>query len=193
MAGWLSRLFSRPRPDEPDSDPFEAAGDRPTVEADALDGLLAEIEQAALSIYARHGLPTTPGDYRRGPGEDGWVFLAERLTPDQKFTLALEHPREAGWRFAARNDLGAGDSNIPELVQASAALSGCAWLRARRGAAAAETLAAALRLGALWRDMTHAQALLPDTALTLTAIDKPARARKKAALPSPSSKSDPEP
>ena len=64
MAGWLSRLFSRPRLEEPDSDPFEAAGDRPTVAADALDGLLAEIEQAALSIYARHGLPTKHVDAR---------------------------------------------------------------------------------------------------------------------------------
>jgi hypothetical protein len=179
--------------EDPAGDPFAGAGDRPTVEADALDHLLAEIEEAALSVYERHGLPTTPGDYRRGPGEDGWTFLAERLTPDEKFALALEHPREAGWRFAARNDLGAGEASVPELVQASGALSGCAWLRTRRGAAPAETLAAALKLGALWRDMTYADALQPATALTLTPVDKPARARKKSALPSPSSKSDPQP
>lgn len=194
MADWLLRLF-RPRrsPHSAASDPFAAAGDRPAAEADALAALLGEIERAALAVYERHGLPTQPGDYHRAPGADAWTFIGEALTPDQKFALAADHPREAGWRFAARDDLGAAYPETPELIQASGALSGCAWLRARRGVAAAEALASALKLGALWRDIVQYEALLPDTSLTLTAIDKPARARKKAALPSPSSKSDPEP
>jgi hypothetical protein len=194
MASWLSRLFGRRRdPEGAAHDPFIAAADRPTAEADALTALLAQIEGAALAVYERHGLPTRPGHYRWGPNARDWTFIAETLTPDQKFALALDHPREAGWRFAARDDLGAAHPETPELVQASGALSGCAWLRARRGVAAAEALASALKLGALWRDMVQYEALLPGTSLTLTAVDKPARARKKAALPSPSSKSDSKP
>ena len=192
MAGWLSRLFgSRRDPEDAAFDPFAAAGDRPTAQADAFAALLFEVERAALAVYARHGLPIEPGHYHRAPGAEDWSLIAETLTADQKFALAADHPREAGWRFAARDDLGTAYPQTPELVQASGALAGCAWLRAQRGVAATEALASALKLGALWRDMVQHEALLPDTSLTLTPVDRPRRPRKKAALPPPTSESAP--
>ncbi|QBX37274.1 hypothetical protein E4M02_02320 [Brevundimonas sp. S30B] len=194
MAGWLSRLLGSRRADaDPGRDPFIAAQDRAPSEVDAFADLLEEVERAALAVYARHGLPTAQGHYRRAPGAMDWAFIAETLTPEQKFALSADHPREAGWRFGSRDDLGAVHRETPELVQASGALAGCAWLRARRGVAASEALASALKLGALWRDMVQHEALLPDTTLTLRPVDTPRQTRKKAALPSPSPTPDPEP
>lgn len=196
MTGRLSRLFGRRRArDGAAADPFASRPDRPSAEAEAFAALLGEVERAALTVYERHGLPTRPGHYHRAPNARDWTFIAETLTADQKFALALEHPRDAGWRFAARDDLGAAHTETPELVRASGALAGCAWLRARRGSAASEALASALKLGALWRDMVQAETLRPDippqASLPATPVDKPRRTRKKAALPTPPSKSAP--
>ena len=132
-----------------DSDPF-AAPDRP-ARADALSLALSEMEAAATEVYALHGLPTRPGHYERGPRARRWRFIAEHLTPQERFERALAHPREAGWRFARLENLGE-RSNRPDLAAASALLTLAARLRqARHGPLGADDLLTAMELGATWR------------------------------------------
>lgn len=108
---------------------------------------LAEIEAEALRTYARHGLPTRPGHYRRGPRAKAWTWLGETLSPEARWTLALAHPAGRGWRFGALEALGARDDR-PDVARAAQALSDCRVVRdGLNGETTAETIEAALRLG----------------------------------------------
>ena len=99
----------------------------------SVDQRLAAIEAAALRVYAAHGLPTTPGHYRRGPRAKTWTFLGPDLTPAQRFALVLERPPEKGWRYGTLDRLGA-DEPATDLAQAARHLSLCRTLRERRAA-----------------------------------------------------------
>jgi len=105
----------------------------PFSKDDALTKRLAAIEAAALRVYAAHGLPTTPGHYRRGPRAKAWTFLGSDLTPAQRFALVLERPPEKGWRYGTLDRLGA-DETAADLAEAARHLSLCRTLRERRAA-----------------------------------------------------------
>ena len=90
---------------------------------------LAQIEAAALAVYAAHGLPTRPGHYRKGPRARWWTFLAERLSPEDRWAEVLARPPEKGWRHAALVDLGRIDGRT-EPAAASDALTRIGRLRA---------------------------------------------------------------
>lgn len=108
---------------------------------------LAAIEAEALAVYARHGLPTRPGHYRRGPRARRWTWLGETLAPEARWTLALAHPPGRGWRFGALEAVGAGDAR-PEVAEAAQRLADCRRVReGLSGEAGVETVQAALRLG----------------------------------------------
>lgn len=114
---------------------------------DALADRLAAIEARALKVYARHGLPTRPGHYRRGPRAAKWSWLAEDLDPADRWALVLEKQAGSGWRFGTLETLGAGD---PRLAVAAAArdLTDCRLVReGLEGLAGPEAIEAALRLG----------------------------------------------
>ncbi|MBD3836767.1 hypothetical protein [Brevundimonas sp.] len=112
---------------------------------------LSEMEAAAHEVYALHNLPTRPGHYERPPRARRWRFIAEQLTPEQRFQRALDQPRQAGWRFGRLEDLGA-HSNKPDLAAASDLLRLARRLReARDGPLLAEDLLTAMELGAIWR------------------------------------------
>lgn len=154
----LWRLLPRSRRETPQDDPF-STGDRterrPAPERlarqDALSRALSEMEAAAHEVYALHGLPTRPGHYERPPRARRWRFIAEQLTPEQRFQRALDQPRQAGWRFGRLEDLGA-RSNKPDLAAASDLLRLARRLReARDGPLLAEDLLTAMELGAIWR------------------------------------------
>ena len=153
----LWRLLPRSRRETPQDDPFPIdarAEDGRSPEGprqDALSRTLSEMEAAAHEVYALHGLPTRPGHYERAPRARRWRFIAEELTPEERFQRALDQPRQAGWRFARLEDLGA-RSNKPDLAAASDLLRLAARLReARDGPLLAEDLLTAMELGATWR------------------------------------------
>ncbi len=154
----LWRLLSRPRRETPQDDPFPSAArteHRPAAEGparlDALSRALSEMESAAHEVYALHGLPTRPGHYERPPRARRWRFIAEELTPEERFQRALAQPPQAGWRFGRLEDLGA-RSNKADLAAASDLLRLARRLReARDGPLLAEDLLTAMELGAAWR------------------------------------------
>ena len=98
-----------------------------------MDQRLAAIEAAALRVYAAHGLPTTPGHYRRGPRARAWTFLGSDLTPSDRFQLVLERPPEKGWRYGTLDRLGADAADV-DLANAARSLGLCRTLRERRAA-----------------------------------------------------------
>ena len=171
----ISGLLGR-RPDVApaldDVDPFARADDAPPAEPDPLSLALDEIEAGALDIYAKAGLPTQAGHYRHAPDTDGWVLVAARLTPQERFALALEHPPEQGWRFARLEDLGA-RSDREDLRAASRLLGDIARLRAsRREVLTRDHLLTAMELGAAWRALRDAQPIRASR-LSLSVPDAP--------------------
>lgn len=168
MGGWRA-LFGR-RPEAAQAaqpDPF-AEAERLPPEPDALTQRLDEIETAALAVYAEHGLPTRRGHYRKGPRATRWSWVAERLTPQERFELMLARPPEKGWRHGTLEDIGAQERDRPRLIEAARLLAGVARLRARlREGAMGEDIAAALDVGADWRTLNDARALRAASRLTL--------------------------
>ena len=134
-----------PEPSIPD------APSPPPRRRDPLSLALAEMEAAALQVYALHGLPTRPGHYEKPPRARRWRFIAEHLPPSARFQRALEQTPESGWRFARLEDLGA-RSGKPDLAAAADLLGLARRLReAREGALVEEDLLIAMELGAAWR------------------------------------------
>jgi hypothetical protein len=91
---------------------------------------LAAIEAAALAAYAKHGLPTRPGHYRKGPRAKSWTWLGADLSPEERWAEVLARPPERGWRHAALADVGAMDGR-PGPRRASEQLKTVARLRDR--------------------------------------------------------------
>lgn len=133
-----------------DLDPWTATT-RP-ASSDALSILLDEIERDALAAYDRQGLPTRPGHYARAPGDPDWLFVAERMGPEDRWTLLIDHPPDQGWRFATLEDLGRHSTDSETVRIAGRLLAGCRDLRdrSRPGNGPVEPLEAAVRLGAEW-------------------------------------------
>ncbi|MCA0366977.1 MAG: hypothetical protein LCH57_02795 [Proteobacteria bacterium] len=183
MARRLSRwsgLFGRGRAAPPETalaDPFADFEVQP-IEADAVDQALDEIEQEALSIYAAAGLPTRSGHYRRDPEDGQWAFLAARLSPEERFKLALDHPPEEGWRFARLQDLGLRETR-EDVRNAARLLNEIATLRAaRHGPLTRDHLLIAMELGGAWRALRDAQAIR-DSRLSLTPAVPPKTKRTR--------------
>lgn len=124
----------------------------PAVSHD-LDVLLRAIEQTALRLYDRHGLPTTSGHYRSPASEEAWTPLGAQLSADERWTMIQESP-EGQWRYASLETIGA-RSEHPDVRQASAILSACAGLRQRLDGRppTPQDLADSIRLGAAWRTL----------------------------------------
>lgn len=168
-------------------DVFARADERPGEPPGALDLALNEIEAGALEVYEQAGLPTTPGHYRQEPKSDVWTLIGARITPEEKFALAMEHPVEDGWRFARLEDLGA-RSTRSDLRAASGRLNEIAELRAaRRGVLTGDHLLIAMELGGAWRALRDMQALKASR-LTLTPPDLP-EAVETEAKPAPKKRS----
>lgn len=166
--------------------PFDRPVAAESPASDPLEDALAEIETGALEVYARAGLPTGPGHYRKAPDADAWSFIAASLSPEVRFALTLDHPPEQGWRFARLQDLGA-KSDRPDLKAASRLLNDISNLRAaRRGLLTEQHLLIAMELGGAWRALRDSKAVKTPR-LTLTAPTdppkKPRAARDKTAKP----------
>ncbi|WP_278069849.1 hypothetical protein [Brevundimonas sanguinis] len=136
--------------------PAKVAIEPRSADADASRDLLEQIaglERAAATVYARHGLPDQPGQYRRKGDAGSWERLSETMSPADKWSLVQSAPAGEGWRFASLSGLGA-RSDIAEVRQAAAILSACQGLRQRLTAQtpiSPQDLADAIRLGAAWR------------------------------------------
>lgn len=185
MRGDWRALFGR-RPADPraaPADPF-AEAQRLAPEPDALSLRLDEIEATALAVYADHGLPTRRGHYRKGPRAARWSWVAERLSPQERFERVLARPPEKGWRHGSLEDIGAQETGQPRLFEAARLLAGVAELRARlREGAMGQDIAAALDLGSNWRALSEARTLRATNRLTLR--PPASTGRKRAPKPRP--------
>ena len=126
---------------------------------DDLRDLLAEVETAALSVLADHGLPGVPGHYRQTPGSDEWEHLGDDLSPTEKWALLDQRPSD---RYASLEQIGA-RSSIAEVRYASGLLSACKGLRLRLDEGmtlSAQDVADAIRLGVAWRRLGENDASL---------------------------------
>lgn len=135
-----------------------------TDEAAAVDdlrALLQGIEQAALGLYARHGLPTAPGHYRSRAPDVEWEALGTHLSAADRWAM-INDSAESGWRYASLEGLGA-RSEHADARQASAILSACNGLRQRLAGRTitAQDLADSIRLGAAWLSLDAAAASAP--------------------------------
>ncbi len=153
-----------------------------TVQADSTDvaqapniGTLGEIEAAALSVYADHGLPIQRGHYRRGPRARRWEYLGDNLDAARRWDMVLERPSESGWRFAILEDLGR-YAVKPELVAASALLATCRRLRDRRAGKvpgdADDDIECAIQLGVAWQKLQDSRPWRDAARLRLTVPDE---------------------
>ena len=146
--GFLAKIGSEPRvTGDPPAATFEdAEGDE-----DSFDALLRAVEGTALAIYAACGLPTAAGHYARNPQGGAWKFVAESLTPEERFALMQANPPERGWRFGRLADLGRLSAD-PTVVLAGTLLAEVAHIRTvGRAGATSGDLMRAVRLGELWR------------------------------------------
>jgi len=156
-------------------------------EQGAFESLLREVEQEALQIYLRHGLPTQPGQYAKSPKSQAWRFIDAMLSAEERWALLLANP---GWRFSGLEDLGAHHGGPPEVAAAARLLARCRDLRAkvRSGGAllSVDDLEAAIRLGVEWRSLTDWLRSEPPSRSQLKLVaPKKVRARKKKTAASP--------
>ena len=152
-------LVGRPRADSKRNTDVPA----PRVDVTSVRGrlpdvpLLDEIETAACEIFAAHGLPTRSGHYMRGPHDDHWTFVAEVLSPQDRWALVTAQPPEAGWRYASLGDLlgRENEAKSSDLANAARVLRATGDLRSRFAQNGErftfEDISAAIRLGAEWR------------------------------------------
>lgn len=145
-----------PSADVQADDPWTRTEEAPVK--DRFGRMLDRICDDALVVYADHDLPTLPGHYARAPGQSRWTFVAERLSPEDRWAMLAQYPPQDGWRFASLEDLGRDAKD--EQLAAAARILGHARAIARpdpRDPLQA-TLERAVALGAEW------QALTSDTA-----------------------------
>jgi len=109
---------------------LDAWSSEPTAPVDnGLSQLLAELEERALTVYARAGLPTRRGHYARAPDDRAWQFLAEQMPPADRWALVQDYPPEQGWRFATLRTVGLYESAGSPAFLAAEVLSECRALR----------------------------------------------------------------
>lgn len=119
--------------------------------AEDLLSLLLAIEQTALDLYARHGLPTASGHYRARGASGAWEALGAHLSAADRWAM-INDSADGDWRYASLALIGA-RSDHADVRQASAILCACAGLRQRMVGrpVTAQDLADSIRLGAAWR------------------------------------------
>ena len=88
------------------------------------------VEEAALDIYQRYGLPVEAGNYLRKGPQANWKRLPDDLTPEDKWRMLDEAPQGAGWKFVTRASIGR-HSEVEEVRKASTLLMACESLRSR--------------------------------------------------------------
>ena len=121
-----------------------------------LSALLDELEDKALAVYQRSGLPVHHGHYVRAPGARDWQFVAEILSPTERWALVQEYPPEQGWRFGTLQTLGHFEPAGDPAIGASDVLTECQALRDSREAhheAMMMMLERAIRLGMTGADL----------------------------------------
>lgn len=127
------RLGIRTRPARTDRELIEDADRWSDTTAEpvetALSRLLGELEGRALAVYEQAGLPTQPGHYARAPGDRAWQFVAETMSPADRWAMIHEYPPEIGWRFATLQGLGLLEPAGDPAVEAANILSECRTLR----------------------------------------------------------------
>lgn len=119
--------------------------------------IMAKVEKLALQVYGAHHLPVEPGHYRRGPSEEGWIFLGEHVDAEMRWAMVLQHPPEDGWRYATLEDIGRFPGAPAEILAASNLLATCRHLKSRllgrEPGNPGDDIETAIRLGVDWREL----------------------------------------
>ena len=134
------------------------SGSAPKSDPTPLLALLGALEDKALAVYQRAGLPVQRGHYARPPDTREWQFVAETLSPADRWALVQTYPPEQGWRFATLQTLGRFEPTGDPAVAASDVLSECQAMRDTREAhheASMLILERAIRLGMTGADLPH--------------------------------------
>lgn len=167
------------RAPEPDAVKDDWGSNPQSSDPDPLDLLLLDIERDALAVYAANDLPTRTGHYARAPGDRAWQFVAERMTPEDRWGLLDEYPPQEGWRFATLQTLGQHEPDGSHAAAAAGLLDDCFTLRASpqaRHEATMLLLERSIRLGAAWQSLAQGARNEPEP----VEIAKPKRiARRK--------------
>ncbi len=143
---------------EPDAIEDDWGSNPQSSDSGPLDRLLLDIERDALAVYAANDLPTRTGHYARAPGDRIWQFVAERMTPEDRWGLLDEYPPQDGWRFATLQKLGRYEPDGSPTVAAAALLDDCFTLRdspQARQEATMLLLERSIRLGAAWQSLAQ--------------------------------------
>lgn len=159
----IARRLGLPRANAPDDrelieDIDRWSGSVPKSDQTPLSDLLDELEEKAMAVYQRAGLPVQRGHYARPPDTREWQFVAETLSPADRWALVQAYPPEQGWRFATLQTLGHFEPTGDPAVAASDVLSECQALRDTREArheASMLILERAIRLGMTGADLPH--------------------------------------
>lgn len=121
---------------------------------------LEEIERSALAIFAAHNLHCKRAHCGKSPRARCWTFIAEHLSAEERWRLALERP---GWRFATLEDLGGQAAQPSQVRKAARMLATCAMVGGRLPSGLAAEVEAAIRLGHDWREVRRDQSTTPAT------------------------------
>lgn len=159
LLGWtLPKLPSLGRargPEPPIIDPWDLAPAAPERVENPISVLLSQVEAAACTVYARHGLPDQPGHYARSRTSKAWRFLSEDLTAEERWALVTAQRSGSGWRFGTLEDLGDQEDSPQDVRRAARTLRSCRKLRIRLAEGGSPSLGdeleAAIRLGSEWR------------------------------------------
>lgn len=175
-----------PRGDPPVLDPADAP-----APGSAVRRLLASAQAEALDAYRRAGLPDTPGVLGLNPDALTWDLLGAEVSPAAKWNYVLDHPPEAGWRYASLSQIGRRERpDDPVIAMASDLLDQVAFSLARLdgedgGASGRHDLEIAFELTMTWMRLVEAVSIpaTPPKVRTRSTATKSARKpRKPAAL-----------
>lgn len=163
----------------PSIDPRSQTRTYPATGAVAsLERLIAHIEACALAVYSANDLPIRPGHYAKSRQGQGWRFLAETLTAEERWALIEANADDPTYLFGTLEDLGAkGCDPASPVGQASYVLKECraARMACRAGSqqTSAQSLESAIRLGRKWAELEG----------TLTGTEESAKPVKPSAPP----------
>lgn len=115
-----------------------------------------QAENDAVSAYGRCGLPMIRGEYCRKPGTVEWIWIADRLTPEEKWNLLEDQPISSGWAYCTFAELGRHDTDSALANLASEILVACIRLENEEHFQSRTIVETAIKLGIDWQKLIDA-------------------------------------
>lgn len=174
-----------PEGDSPIPDPLGES-----ARGSAVRRLLASAQDEALDAYRKAGLPDTPGVFGFNPETGAWELLGTEDSPSARWRYVLDHPPEAGWRYASLSQIGRRERpDDPVIALASSLLDQVTSSLARldgeggTGPGARHDLELAFDLTMTWMRLVEATSVTAEApkVRSRTAQKKPPRKPRKPA------------